>query len=172
MSYTAIRDGYDPTEHGVRLNWTQIRNAISQRMRFNVITRMRNFSPVREERMQAQSFQNPDIRVMEDAHHNGHRANGVRFVARAPFLLDVPVNGQLQNLKGLADLRVNRASHRDEDQFTPEDLIHLISMSLWMKVIAETSISKGVLLDEKYCAKLDSYIDKDGGRVQEGKIGH
>lgn len=172
MSYTAIRDGYDPAEHGVRLNWGQIRNAISQRMRFNVITRTRNFSPVREERMQAQSFQNPDICVMEDAHHNGHRANGVRFVARAPFLLDVPVNRQLQSLRGLADLRVNRASHRDEDQFTPEDLIHLISMSLWMKAVAETSIGNGVLLDEKYCAKLDFYADKDGGRVQEGKIDH
>ncbi len=170
MSYTAIRDAYDPVEHGVRLNWGQIRNAISQRMRFNVITRTRNFSPVREERMQAQSFQNPDICVMEDAHHNGHRANGVRFVARSPFLLDVPVNGEAQSLRGLADLRVNRASRRDEDQFTPEDLVRLISMSLWMKTVAEASISAGVLLDEKYCAMLDFYTDKDGGRVQEGKI--
>ena len=172
MSYTAIREGYEPTEHGVRLNLGQIRNAISQRMRFNVITRVRNLSPIREERMQAQSYQNPDICVMEDAHHNGHRANGVRFVARAPFLLDVPVDGQPRSLRGLADLRVNRASHRDEDQFTPDDLVYLVKMSLWMKAIAETSISSGVLLDEKYCAKLDFYADKDGARVQEGKIGH
>ncbi len=172
MSYTAIRDGYNPVEHGVRLNREQICNAISQRMRFNVITRTRNFSPVREERMQAQSFQNPDICIMEDAHHNGHRANGVRFVARAPFLLDVSVNGQLQSLRGLADLRVNRVSRRDEDQFTPEDLIRLISMSLWMKAVVEASFNKGVLLDEKYCAKMDFYADKDGGRVQEGKVEH
>jgi len=172
MSYTAIRSGYNPVTHGVRLNGDQIRNAISQRMRFNVITRTRNLSPVREERMQAQSYQYPDICIMEDAHHNGHRANGIRFVARAPFLLEVPVNGQFQSLKGLADLRVNRASHRDEDQFKPEDLIHLITISQWVKAVVETAISSGVLLDKKYCAKQDFYTDKDGGRVQEGKIDH
>lgn len=172
LSYTAIREEYDPAEHGVRLKWGQIRNAISQRMRFNVITRTRNLSPVREERMQAQSYQFPDTCIMEDAHHNGHRANGIRFVARAPLLLDLPVNGEFQTLKGLADLRVNRASHRDEDQFTSEDLIHLIGMSLWVQAIVETSISNGVLLDEKYCAKQDFYVDKDGGHVQEGKVGH
>ncbi len=172
MSYTAIKEGYDPAEHRVRLDWAQIRNAISQRMRFNVICRTRNFSPLREERMQAQSFQNPDICVMEDAHHNGHRANGVRFVARSPFLLEVPIDGQMQSLRGLADLRVNRASYRDEDQFTSEDLVHVITMSLWMKVVVETSISLGVLLDEKYCAKLDYYTDKDGGQLQESKVDH
>lgn len=172
LSYTAIRVGYDPGEHSVRLNLGQIRNAISQRMRFNVITRTRNLSPLREERMQAQSYQNPDICIMEDAHHNGHRANGVRFVARAPFMLNLPVNGEIQNMRGLADLRVNRASYRDEDQFTPEDLIHLLSMSRWVQTIVETTLADGVLLDEKYCAKQDFYADKDGGHVQEGKIGH
>jgi len=170
MSYTAIRPGYDPTEHGVRLNRGQISNAIAQRMRYNVVCRCRNFSPLREERMQAQSFQFPDVAAMEDAHHNGHVANGVRFVTRAPFLLDVAPSGRRTTLRGLADLRVNRASHRAEDRFTRADLPAVITMSLWMKATVERAFELGVLLDDKYCNKLDYYTDKDGGRVDRGGI--
>ena len=168
MSYTAIREGYDPAEHGVRLNWGQIRNAISQRMRYNVVCRMRNYSSVREERMQAQSFQYPDVAEMEDAHHNGHRANGVRFVTRAPFVLDVRAGDELKNWRGMADLRVNRASHRDRDRFTRDDLRHVLTMSLWMKVVVEQAFARGQQLDEKYCSKQDYYTDKDGARVERG----
>jgi hypothetical protein len=155
LAYTAIREGYSPEEHRVRLNHGQIRNAIAQRMRYNVITRMRNFSPVRAERMQAQSFQFPDFGEMEDAHHHGHQANGVRFVCRAPFLIDCVVDGKPASIKGGADLRVNRASYAEEDRFTPVELAHLIEMSMWMKAIVERSLELGVLLDEKYCLKQD-----------------
>jgi hypothetical protein len=170
MSYTAIRPGYDPKEHGVRLTWEQISNAIAQRMRYNVVCRCRNYSPLREERMQAQSFQYPDVARMEDAHHNGHMANGVRFVARAPFVLDVTVDGQRKSLRGLADLRVNRASHRAEDRFTRADLPAVITMMLWMKAAVERAFELGELLDEKYCNKLDYYSDKDGARLERGGV--
>jgi hypothetical protein len=170
MSYTAIKEGYDPKERGVRLNYGQIRNAISQRMRYNVVCRMKNYSPVREERMQAQSFQYPDVAEMEDAHHNGHRANGVRFVLRSPFVLEVPVDGERKAFRGMGDLRVNRASHRDADRFTRADLPLVLVMSLWMKAVVERAFARGLLLDEKYCAKQDYYKDKDGARVDVGGV--
>lgn len=170
MSYTCIKEGYDPKERGVRLNWGQIRNAISQRMRYNVVCRMKNYSPVRAERMQAQSFQYPDVAQMEDAHHNGHRANGVRFVLRAPLVLEVDVNGERKSFRGMGDLRVNRASHKDEDRFTRTDLPPVLTMSLWMKSVVERSFARGVLLDEKHCAKQDYYSDKDGAQVDAGGI--
>lgn len=170
MSYTCIKEGYDPKARGVRLNWGQIRNAISQRMRYNVVCRMKNYSPVRAERMQAQSFQYPDVAQMEDAHHNGHRANGVRFVVRSPFVLEAPVNGERKSFRGMGDLRVNRASHRDEDRFTRADLRPVLTMSLWMKALVERTFARGVLLDEQYCSKQDYYSDKDGAHVDAGGI--
>lgn len=170
MSHTAIEDGYDPKARGVRLNDGQIRNAISQRMRYNVVCRMKNYSPVRAERMQAQSFQYPDVAEMEDAHHNGHRANGVRFVLRSPFVLEVPVGGERKAFRGMGDLRVNRASHRDEDRFTRADLPLVLTMSLWMKAVVERTFARGLLLDEKYCAKQDYYKDRDGAQVDVGGI--
>jgi hypothetical protein len=170
MSYTCIKEGYDPKERGVRLNWGQIRNAISQRMRYNVVCRMKNYSPVRADRMTAQSFQYPDVAQMEDAHHNGHRANGVRFVLRAPLVLDVTVNGERKSFRGMGDLRMNRASHRDEDRFTRADLPKVLTMSLWMKAVVEHTFARGELLDEKHCAKQDYYTDKDGAQVDVGGI--
>lgn len=162
LSYTAIREEFDPTTRRIRLTDPQIRNAIAQRMRYNVVCRVRNYSPDRTERMEAQAFQYPDIAVMEDAHHNGHRANGVRFVTRAPLVLDLPVNGEVRTLKGLADFRLNRATHDDAKSFTPAELKVVIAYSWWLKTIFETSYSAGVFLDEKYGTKLDFYADKDG----------
>lgn len=165
MSYTAVRGGFDPAERGVRLQRDQIRNAISQRMRYNVVCRVRNYSADRETRKDAQAFQNPDIAVMEDAHHNGHRANGVRFVTRAPLEFDVDLPEGPRRLKGLADFRVNRATHDDSRQFTPADLAIVIRISWWMKAITEATWRSGIWFDEKYCVKLDTYEDKDGGKL-------
>jgi hypothetical protein len=161
LSYTAITAGLEPKERGIRLDRTQIANAICQRMRYNVVCRVRNYSPDRAERMQAQAFQIPDIAVMEDAHHNGHRANGVRFVTRAPIAFQV--DGR--TLKGLADFRVNRATHDDSRQFTPAELRLIMRTSWWMKTMAETTWSRGVLFDEKYCTKMEEYSDKDGAAL-------
>ena len=161
LSYSAVTDGLEPAERGIRLNRTQIANAICQRMRYNVVCRVRNYSPDRAERMQAQAFQIPDIAVMEDAHHNGHRANGVRFVTRAPIAFSV--DGR--TLKGLADFRVNRATHDDSRRFTPAELRLIMRTSWWMKTIAETSWARGVQLDEKYCTKMEEYTDKDGAAL-------
>jgi len=161
LSYTAIRDGLEPAERGIRLNRAQIANAICQRMRYNVVCRVRNYSPDRAERMQAQAFQIPDIAVKEDAHHNGHRANGVRFVTRAPIAFSV--DGR--TLKGLADFRVNRATHDDSRCFTPAELRLIMRTSWWMKTIAEPSWARGVQFAEKYCTKLEEYTDKDGAAL-------
>jgi hypothetical protein len=161
LSYTAITAGLEPKERGIRLDRAQIANAICQRMRYNVVCRVRNYSPSRAERMQAQAFQIPDIAVMEDAHHNGHRANGVRFVTRAPIAFDV--GGR--TLKGLADFRVNRATHDDSRRFTPAELRLIMRTSWWMKTIAETSWARGAWFDEKYCTKLEEYTDKDGAAL-------
>ena len=167
MSHTAIRDGLDPAARGIRLKPDQIRNAISQRMRYNVVCRVRNYSPDREERMRAQAFQNPDLGVMEDAHHNGHRANGVRFIARAPLVFEVGPERRV--LKGLADFRVNRATHDDSRQFTERELVRVLRVSWWMKVVAETSWTAGVWFDEKYCTNATTYEDRDGGRLDRRK---
>ena len=170
MSYTAVRKEFDPARHGVRLKNDQIMNAISQRMRYNVVCRVRNYSSDPQERRQAQAFQNPDIAVMEDAHHNGHRANGVRFVTRAPLAFDVDLpGGGTRRLKGLADFRINRATHEDARQFTPAELAIVIRISWWMKSVTETAWRRGVWFDEKYCVKLDTYEDKDGGKLARRK---
>ncbi|AXE87410.1 hypothetical protein [Streptomyces sp. Go-475] len=165
MSYTAVRSDFDPAARGVRLKNDQIMNAISQRMRYNVVCRVRNYSSDRAQRMQAQAFQHPDIAVMEDAHHNGHRANGVRFVTRAPLVFDVDLPGGTRRLKGLADFRINRATHDEARQFTPAELAVVIRISWWMKVVTETTWRHGLMFDEKYCVKLDTYEDKDGGKL-------
>lgn len=165
LSYTAIRPEFDPKSRRVRLTDIQIRNAIAQRMRYNVVCRVRNYSPRREERMEAQAFQYPDIAVMEDAHHNGHKANGVRFVTRAPLVLELPVNGELRAFKGLADFRLNRATHDDARCFTPNELRIMIGYSWWLKAIFETSFARGVELDPSYGGKLVVYEDKDGANL-------
>lgn len=162
LSYTAIRPQFDPSTRRVRLTDPQIRNAIAQRMRYNVVCRVRNYSPRREERMEAQAFQYPDIAVMEDAHHNGHKANGVRFVTRAPLVLDLPVGGELRTFKGLADFRLNRATYDDRRTFTPAELRIVIAYSWWLKAIFETAYCLGVELDPKYGSKLTFYEDTDG----------
>lgn len=169
MSYTAVREDFNPAESGVRLKNDQIMNAISQRMRYNVVCRVRNYSSDPEERKQAQAFQHPDIAVMEDAHHNGHRANGVRFVTRAPLAFDVDLPGGVRRLKGLADFRMNRATHDDSRQFTPAELAIVIRISWWMKAVTETTWRHGLWFDEKYCVKLDTYEDRDGGKLARRK---
>ncbi|MCZ7413966.1 MULTISPECIES: hypothetical protein [unclassified Streptomyces] len=169
MSYTAVRQDFDPAARGVRLKHDQIMNAISQRMRYNVVCRVRNYSPDPAQRIQAQAFQHPDIAVMEDAHHNGHRANGVRFVTRAPLVFDVDLPGGTRRLKGLADFRINRATHDDDGQFTPKELAVVIRISWWMKAVTEATWRRGLWFDEKYCVKLDSYEDKDGGKLARRK---
>lgn len=162
LSYTAIRGGFDPKAERVRLTDPQIRNAICQRMRYNVVCRVRNYSPRREERMEAQAFQHPDLAIMEDGHHNGHKANGVRFVTRAPLVLDLPVGGEVRTFKGLADFRLNRATYDDSRCFTPAELRVVIAYSWWLKAIFETSFGLGVELDPRYGSKLTFYEDRDG----------
>ncbi|HEV3001884.1 MAG TPA: hypothetical protein VGW75_14175 [Solirubrobacteraceae bacterium] len=147
MSYTAIRPGCDPGPRGVRLGDVQIRTAISQRMRYNVTRRARNYSPDRDERLTAQPFQFPDVAAGEDAHHGGHRANGIRLVARAPFVLDLPGG---KRWRGLADVRINRVSYKDADRFVFEDLPRLIRRSLWCRAIVEATYARGLCLDERY----------------------
>lgn len=147
LSYTAIRPGCDPGPRGVRLADVQIRTAISQRMRYNVTRRARNYSPDRDERLTAQPFQFPDVAAGEDAHHGGHRANGIRLVARAPFVLDVPGG---HRWRGLGDVRINRVSYKDADRFVFEDLPRLIRYSLWCRAIAEATYARGLCLDERY----------------------
>jgi hypothetical protein len=162
LSYTAIRPGFDPKAQRIRLTDPQIRNAIAQRMRYNVVCRVRNYSPRREERMEAQAFQHPDLAVMEDGHHNGHKANGVRFVTRAPLVLELPVGGEVRTFKGLADFRLNRATHDDHRAFTPAELRVVIAYSWWLKAIFETAYGLGVELDPTYGSKLTFYEDRDG----------
>lgn len=150
FSYVSIHESCDPGTRGVRLDDVQIRTAIQQRMRYNVTCRGRNYSPRREDRLKAQPFQFPDIAIMEDAHHGGHVASGIRLVARAPFPVEVPSG---QRWRGLADLRVNRVSYKEQDRYLFEDLPLLVRYSLWCKAIAEESYSRGLLLDEAYCGK-------------------
>jgi hypothetical protein len=150
FSHVAIAPAYEPKPRGVRLSPVQIRTAIAQRMRYNVTRRARNYSPERDERLTAQPFQFPDVAFMEDAHHGGHRAAGIRLVARAPFVLELPGG---DSWRGLADLRVNRASYKDCDRFTLEDLPRLIRYSSWCKAIVETTYQRGLLLDAAYCEK-------------------
>jgi hypothetical protein len=150
FSYVALRPGFEPGAQGIRLKPHQIRNAIAQRMRYNASRRAKQYSAVRTERLLAQPFQFPDIAVMEDAYQNGHQAAGIRFTGRAPFLLEVPVDGKRVTWKGLADIRFNRASYRDEDRFTFNELRLIICYSLWCKTVAETSLELGVHLDKKY----------------------
>ena len=150
FSYVAVRDDFDPSSRAVRLDDHQIRNAIAQRMRYNATCRGRNYSPYRDDRLKAQPFQFPDIAIMEDAHHTGHRAAGIRSVARSPFQLRVPGG---QTWRGLADLRINRVSYRDQDRYSLADLPLVVRYSLWCKAIVEASYARGQLLDERYCAK-------------------
>lgn len=150
FSHVAVNEDCDPAARGVRLQDHQIRNAIAQRMRYNVTCRGRNYSPHRAERLKAQPFQFPDVAIMEDAHHTGHRAAGIRLVARAPFPLEVPGG---QTWRGLADLRINRVSHREGDSYALADLPLVVRYSLWCKAIVEAAYARGQLLDERYCAK-------------------
>jgi hypothetical protein len=158
FSYTAIRRGFTPGDRQVRLSPVQVRNAIGQRMRYNVTCRARNYSDDLNERLKAQPFQFPDIGRGEDAHHGGHQAAGIRHVCRAPF----PIEAGGREWRGLADIRLNRASHDDRDSFALTNLSTVVRYSLWLKAIAETMFSKGILLSQTYCQKLE---DEPQGRV-------
>jgi hypothetical protein len=153
FSYAAVRPEFDHKSRGVRLDVTRIQNSICQRMRYNVTCRAKNYSPSREDRLLAQPFQYPDIAAMEDAHHPGHIAAGIRFANRSPFTLEVEINGHTRSWRGLADFRANRASHRDEDRFTVDDQPIVIRYAWWSKAIVEAAYRAGVALDEKYCIK-------------------
>jgi hypothetical protein len=158
FSYVTLREQRDWRERGVRLADVQIRNAIAQRMRYNVTRRARNYSPQRSERLKAQPFQFPDVASMEDAHHGGHRASGIRCALRAPFLLQAPGDACW---RGLADLRINRVSHSADDRYSLRELPRLIRYSLWCKAIVEATYARGLLLDDAYGRKLAVSAGRD-----------
>ncbi|MEA2493916.1 MAG: hypothetical protein QOJ29_1827 [Thermoleophilaceae bacterium] len=158
FSYCALRPGCDWRERGVRLTDVKIRDALCQRMRHNVTRRARNYSPDRDERLKAQPFQFPDVALMEDAHHGGHRASGIRFAARSPYQLKVPGVG---TWRGLADVRINRASYDPGDAYTFAELPAVIRVAWWAKTVVEASLARGVDLDPIYGRKLTARGERE-----------
>lgn len=151
FSYTAVRPRFDSVEHKVRLDELRIRNAICQRMRYNVTCRGKNYSPDRAERMGAQPFQYVDIAYGEDAHHSGHGAVGIRNVCRSAFLVTIPDG---REWRGLGDLRINRAMNGQPARFGMQELPWAVAWSWCFKAIAETAYRLGVVLSGQHCRKL------------------
>jgi hypothetical protein len=146
--YTAFRDGFDPRDYGMPLDFTGMRNAIGQRMRYNVVKKAQNYALVK--RFAPQSFNLPDIAVAEDANHAGHRAGGIRLSMRLPAWISYHGN----EWKGIADVRFNRGGYRRERRFRPTDVVIGSRFTAWEKGIADATFARDLLFDRRFCKKL------------------
>jgi hypothetical protein len=146
--YTAFRDGFDPRDHGMPLDLTGMRNAIGQRMRYNVVKKAQNYALVK--RFKPQSFNLPDIAVAEDANHAGHRAGGIRLSMRLP----TRISYRGDEWKGIADVRCNRGGYHPDNRFRPSDVILGSRYVAWEKGIADATFARGLLFDHRFCVKL------------------
>lgn len=146
--YTAFRDGFDPRDYGMPLDFTGMRNAIGQRMRYNVVKKAQNYALVK--RFAPQSFNLPDIAVAEDANHAGHRAGGIRLSMRLPAWISYHGN----EWKGIADVRFNRGGYSRERRFRPTDVVIGSRFTAWEKGIADATFARDLLFDRRFCRKL------------------
>lgn len=146
--YTAFRDGFDPTEHGMPLDLTGIRNAIGQRMRYNAVKKAQNYALVK--RFKPQSFNLPDIAVAEDANHAGHNAGGIRLSMRLPTWISYRGN----EWRGIADVRFNRGGYHVDNRFRPSDVVVGSRLTAWEKGIADATYARDLLFDRRFCVKL------------------
>jgi hypothetical protein len=146
--YTAFRDGFDPRDHGMPLDLTGMRNAIGQRMRYNVVKKAQNYALVK--RFKPQSFNLPDIAVAEDANHAGHRAGGIRLSMRLP----TTISYRGDEWKGIADVRCNRGGYHPKNRFRPSDVILGSRYTAWEKGIADATFARDLLFDRRFCVKL------------------
>jgi hypothetical protein len=146
--YTAFRDGFDPRDYGMPLDFTGMRNAIGQRMRYNVVKKAQNYALVK--RFAPQSFNLPDIAVAEDANHAGHRAGGIRLSMRLPAWISYHGN----EWKGIADVRFNRGGYSRERRFRPTDVVTGSRFTAWEKGIADATFARDLLFDRRFCRKL------------------
>jgi hypothetical protein len=146
--YTAFRDGFDPADYGMPLDLTGMRNAIGQRMRYNVVKKAQNYALVK--RFKPQSFNLPDIAVAEDANHAGHRAGGIRLSMRLPTWISY----RGDEWKGIADVRFNRGGYHPDNQFRPSDVVVGSRLTAWEKGIADAAFARDLLFDRRFCVKL------------------
>ncbi len=151
--YTAFRDGFDPRDYGMPLDFTGMRNAIGQRMRYNVVKKAQNYALVK--RFKPQSFNLPDIAVAEDANHAGHRAGGIRLSMRLPAWISYRGN----EWKGIADVRFNRGGYSRERRFRPTDVVIGSRFTAWEKGIADATFTRDLLFDRRFCKKLSEPTD-------------
>ena len=151
--YTAIRAGFVPLEHEIPLSIVGIRNAIGQRMRYNVVKKAQNYALVK--RMKPQSFNLPDIAVAEDAHQGGHRAAGLRLTCRIPMTIQF----EGSEWKGIGDVRLNRTTYNGSNRFRENDIVIASRYAAWAKAIAEETYALGLTFDRKFCCNLDDGRD-------------
>jgi hypothetical protein len=151
--YTAFREGFQPGRAGVPLKQVGIANAIGQRMRYNAVKKAQNYALVKH--MTPQSFLLPDISVAEDAHQGGHIAAGVRHSCRVPMAIGYCGS----QWKGIADVRLSRASYEETARFREEELAVAMRYGIWSKAIADETYVLGCFFDKAYCVNLDDGRD-------------